>query len=124
MNKISRTQTTAATALFLATTCIAGCAGNPRPIIDTRDLDTTRYEADLAECSALGHEAEVAGGVLRGAVFGAAVGATFGAVFGDAGTGAELGAITGASDSALGNELSRQSVIKECMRGRGYRVLN
>lgn len=124
MKAILRLAPVAAMTMLLAVTCTAGCADNPRPIVDPKDLDTAIYEADLAECSTLGREAEVAGGVVRGAVFGAAVGATFGAVFGDAATGAELGAITGASDSALGNELGRQSVIKECMRGRGYRVLN
>jgi outer membrane lipoprotein SlyB len=114
------------TAVLVLVTGVLGaaCAGNPRPIVDTKDVDMTQYQADLDECSQFGQEVDVGGGVVRGALLGASVGAFFGALAGDFGTDAAVGGVSGGTWSGLENEAKRQYVIKECMRGRGYHVLN
>ena len=53
-----------------------------------------------------------------------AVGAASGAILGDAGTGAGLGAIGGAARSAQIGDREKTRVVHNCLRGRGYRVLN
>jgi hypothetical protein len=104
---------------------IAGCAGNPDPIIDPRGVNMTAYEADLAECKALAEGVEVGKGAVKGAAAGAAVGGAIGAIRDrDAGEAAGVGAVVGGARSAQLNERERQQVVKRCLRGRGYRVLN
>ncbi|MGI9265383.1 MAG: glycine zipper family protein, partial [Gammaproteobacteria bacterium] len=69
-------------------------------------------------------EVVVAKGVAKGAAGGAAVGGVAGAISGDAGEGAGYGAVWGATRSGLDGAREKEMVLKRCMRGRGYRVLN
>lgn len=111
-----------AIALFLAV--LAGCQSHPQPIIDTKGVNMSRYEADLADCQSYADQVQVEKGVAKGAVAGGAVGGATGAVLGDAGKGAGVGAISGAARSAQIGEREKFQVLKNCLRGRGYRVLN
>ena len=52
------------------------------------------------------------------------MGAATGAVFGEAGKGAGVGAIGGAAKSARRGDEEKHRVVKNCLRGRGYKVLN
>jgi len=52
------------------------------------------------------------------------VGAAIGAITGSAGRGAGIGAVTGGAESARISERERANVVSNCLRGRGYRVLN
>lgn len=110
-------------ALALAT-ALAGCAANPDPIVDMKGVDPVRYERDLAECKAYKDQIRTEVGVAKGAAGGAAVGGAIGAITGDAAKGAGVGAVAGGARSAQMNEREKQQVVKNCMRGRGYRVLN
>jgi hypothetical protein len=103
---------------------LSGCAGTPRPIIDAKGADMDQYQADLAECEQYADEVDVAGGMARSAVVGAILGAAMGAITGDLGPAAGLGAIGGGAGAGLEETRVKQSVVKECLRGRGYRVLN
>ena len=71
-------------------------------------------------------EIVVAKGVGKGAAAGAAVGAATGAVSSrrDIDEAAGVGAIYGGARSGLDADREKQAVFKNCMRGRGYRVLN
>ena len=58
---------------------------------------------------------------------GAVVGSVFGAVLGNSGTakrGAGIGAVGGGASGAGEGLREREQVIKRCLIGRGYRVLN
>ncbi len=84
-------------------------------------------EADLAECRV--YSSEVASGekAVKGAASGAVVGGAVGAVIGgssDAARGAGVGAITGGARGISQGERDKLRVVKNCLRGRGYRVLN
>ena len=103
---------------------LAGCAANPKPIIDRRGTDPERFAEDWSECEAYSYEVSIAEGTAKGAAVGAAVGAAAGAIQGDVSQGAGFGGLYGGTRSGLEASRERSQVFKRCMSGRGYRVLN
>lgn len=97
------------------------------PIVDTRGVDPAAHAKDMADCQQYADQVGVAERTAGGAAAGAAVGAAVGAVLGDshsAGRGAGVGAIGGGVRGAASGLRERQQVLRNCLRGRGYRVLN
>jgi outer membrane lipoprotein SlyB len=94
-------------------------------IIDPSYVDRAQYEQDLAECERLAEQVKQKAGerAVRGAVIGGAIGAIWG---GDRSVerGAGVGAVSGAAKGAAATEREQQRVIKNCLRNRGYTVLN
>lgn len=114
---------------------LSGCAvegyqSGTRVVVDWSQIDdNNRYYQDLTQCRALSEEVPGAGqSAAAGAVGGALFGALVGALIGDAGDfalhGAGLGAVSGAAGGAGHGAMNRDLVIKNCLRGRGYNVLN
>jgi len=114
-------------ALLLAScSSIEDLTGN-NPIIDTQGVNFARYDADLLQCQDYADEVAIAQKAGSGAVTGALVGGVFGAVIGDSDTakkGAGIGAIGGGARGVGDGIRERERVIKRCLIGRGYRVLN
>lgn len=109
----------------LAALLLAACSGTSGPIIDTKGVDMTQYRQDLAECESYATQVSTGSAVGKGAVGGAAVGAAVGAIAGgDAAKGAGIGAVTGGAQSARISDREKADVVRNCLRGRGYRVLN
>lgn len=113
--------------LPLAIILLGGCASKQRIIIDRQGTDLSQYSRDLAECRQYAEEVPAGEETAKGAAGGAIIGAAVGAIFGDSRTaarGAGAGAVTGGARGAgkAGNEKDR--VVKNCLRNRGYRVLN
>lgn len=108
---------------------LAACAGAPEKsvIIDRKGVDLARYDRDLAECSTYAAEVEMAEDTARDTARGAVVGGAVGAII-DGGEGAARGAgiggVTGGARGYVHAEHERERVVKNCLRGRGYRVLN
>jgi outer membrane lipoprotein SlyB len=133
MSNITRHQlrrfSTLACALMVLTACTTTDKINA-PIVDLKNAsmqDRQAYQDDLNECSQYAKEVQTAGKVGVGAAGGAVVGGAVGAIFGGssgaaegAGAGAVFGGARGAGDSAQ----ERSRVIKNCLRARGYNVLN
>lgn len=98
------------------------------PIVDMQGVDRNRYEVDLADCRGYADEVPVGKHVATGAAGGAAVGAAVGAVSGANKTGigksAGVGAVYGGSVAGVSAVGEHRHVLRECLRGRGYRVLN
>lgn len=97
------------------------------PIVDTQGVNMARYETDLADCQDYADQVQVGRQTAVGAVAGAAVGGVFGAVIGDSDTaqrGAGVGAVGGGARAAGRGLQERERVIRRCLIGRGYRVLN
>jgi len=120
-------QRLSAALLILATLAAAGCAGNTKPIIDMQGVDRETFEQDLAECETYADEVQTGKSVAKGAGLGAAVGAATGAIGGDSGDvaeGAAYGGLWGGTRSGLDADREKRLVLKRCMAGRGYRVLN
>ena len=121
-------QTLAAVILFTLTACssIEDVTGNT-PIIDTQGVNLSRYEDDLAECRTYADEVQIAQKAAAGSVSGAVIGGLLGAVWGNSNTaqrGAGVGAVSGGAKGVIGGVRERDRVIKRCLMGRGYRVLN
>lgn len=111
--------------LCLAALCLAACSGARAPIIDTKGVDMARYQQDLAECETYASQVSTGEAVARGTAAGAVVGAAVGAIGGGSGTrGAGVGAVTGGAESARISDREKAQVVRNCLRGRGYKVLN
>lgn len=113
----------AAMALAIA---LAGCARD-RVIVDTQGTNMARYERDLAECEAYTEQVSTPAKAARGAGIGAAIGAALGAIFGNSrsvGQSAGAGGVVGGARGAVDGEQEKDQVLRNCLRGRGYRVLN
>jgi hypothetical protein len=108
--------------LALLTLC-AACASQ-KPIIDPAGVDMDQYDRDLADCEQVATQVDTGGTAVKSAAAGAAVGAALGAVWGDVGSSAAGGAVSGGAGGLLSADEEKARVIKNCMRNRGYTVLN
>jgi len=103
----------------------AACA--QQPIVDTRGVNMARYDKDRIECEAFAQQVKVGQRTAGSAAAGAAVGAVIGAAVGNSDTaqrGAGAGAVVGASKGGSRARHEQQSVVRNCLRHRGYAVLN
>ncbi len=106
---------------------IAACTTTDEIIIDRKGVDMARYQVDLAECRSYAEEVPTGEKAVKGAASGAVVGGLIGAAVGDssdAQRGAGVGAVTGGAKGVSAGEQEKVQVVKRCLRGRGYRVLN
>ena len=117
---------------------VVGCAA-PQPqghrtLVDTYapGFSHEQYRADIDQCNSLSAQRPVGasaadgamGGLLVGALFGALVGSAYGDTGYGAAYGAALGTTSGAVQGAASGVETQRSIVRECMRGRGYRVLD
>lgn len=113
--------------IALLLTATIGCSNSSRVIVDTKGVDMSRYTDDLKECEVYAEQVPAGGEVAEGAARGAVVGGAVGAIFGDsqsAARGAGAGAVTGGVGGQARAEREKDDVVRNCMRGRGYKVLN
>lgn len=114
---------------LLAMACMllaSGCAANgSKPIIDPAGVDMAQYDADVADCEQIATQVEqkageqAAGGALVGGLIGAIVGGVDSAV-----VGAGVGAVGGGAGGTVDTRQERSKVVKNCLRNRGYKILN
>ncbi len=112
--------------LLTSCTSLEDLTGN-HPIIDTANVNLAQYSQDLAACQDYADEVAIAQKATSGAIAGAAVGGVFGAVLGNSNSaqrGAGIGAVGGGARGVGEGVRERDRVIKNCLHGRGYRVLN
>ena len=98
-----------------------------RPIIDTRGVNMAAYEQDLADCRAYAEQVNTGRKVLTGGAVGAVVGAAVGAAVGNSDTAkrsAGAGAAVGSAKGAGRAHREKETVVRNCLRNRGYAVLN
>ena len=123
--------------ILLCLWCFSGCvatksgsifdATGSKPIVDTKGIDISQYESDLVECNVFANEVSTGKSIIKGATVGAAIGTVLEAVTDDSrGTrnATEVGAVVGGGKSGLRSVQEKEQVVKRCVRGRGYRVLN
>lgn len=96
-------------------------------IIDTKYVDMGAYYQDLHECRSYASQVNVGEKVVGKTVTGAVIGGALGAIVGDsdsakraAGAGGLLGAVKGTGQAYQ----EKRRVVRNCLNGRGYRVLN
>lgn len=109
---------------------VAGCAttgAGYRPLVDTQGVDMNKFERDLIDCQGFAQQTSSAGEAAAvGAVAGAALGVVLAAAAGrrySRSTTARVGAVTGAVGAGAQAETDQRNVIRRCLSGRGYRVL-
>mgnify|MGYP001813217908 FL=1 len=103
------------------------CTTTDEIIIDKKGVDMARYEQDLAECRSYSTDVKTGEKGVRGAASGAVVGGAIGAITDGsdgAAKGAGVGAVTGGARGLSQGEQREVRVVKRCLAGRGYRVLN
>jgi hypothetical protein len=102
------------------------------PVIDFKvSKHPENYNRDIVECRELAKSVEGPGmagvkGALGGGAVGAAAGAAGGAIAGVPGTGAAAGALLGipaGAWAAYSADEKQKIALRQCMRGRGYWVL-
>lgn len=101
--------------------------GGSEVIVDTKHVDMQAYYQDLHECRSYAAQVNTTEKIVGKTVGGAVIGGAVGAIAGDsdaakraAGVGGVLGAVRGTGQA----HREKQRVVKNCLRGRGYRVLN
>jgi len=111
-----------ATIASLTTAC-----ANYRPVVDMQGVSHSQYEADLRDCQTYAQQRDPAAQAATGAVVGALIGVVFAAALGSSysrNTGAAIGAVSGGTSGLAHGADSQISIVRNCMLGRGYRVLN
>lgn len=123
-----------AAALIVSLT--AGCATTNQPRVDVQVIvddkasaNMANFNNDMAEChvfadKTLSAAQAAAVGAVAGAVLGVAIGALFGLRGRNLGALAGTGALTGGVHTGAKATETRDQIVKRCMNGRGYAVLN
>lgn len=112
---------------FAATVLLASACASNNVIVDTQGVDPARYAQDKQQCDAYASQVNTGGQVAKSAGFGAALGAAVAAIFGDSKAvvrGAGAGGVVGGAKGAIQGDNEKEQVVRNCLRGRGYRVLN
>ncbi|MCZ6620111.1 MAG: glycine zipper family protein [Gammaproteobacteria bacterium] len=116
--------------LLVAVVLFSGCARQPfshPPIVDMRGVDAVQYRVDLTECNQYAEQVSLGQRVGAGAIAGAVIGGAVGAAVGNSNTAqrsAGAGAVIGGARGGADGLRERRFVIRNCLRNRGYAVLN
>ena len=101
--------------------------GSGKPIVDTKGVNMAQYELDLEECSTFSEDISTGKSIAKGVITGAAVGAVIEAIADNARSrrdAIEVGAVTGGTQSGIRAVQEKEQIVRRCLRGRGYKVLN
>lgn len=114
---------------FMGFVFLTACASSSKPLVDMKGVNEKAYEADLKECQEYAAQSNQAlPSTAKGAGIGAAVGGTLGLILGGTTTGvvksAAVGAVVGGGTGAYRGTEKQDGVVKKCLSGRGYKVLN
>lgn len=104
---------------------LSGCA-NYRPLIDNQGVDLNQYERDLQSCQQYAEQVSPGTHALVGAALGAGLSAILATVAGggyDRGASTRVGAVLGAASGAGHGAEAQVDIIRRCLSGRGYQVL-
>lgn len=103
-----------------------------QPVIDPSQANTPEYMQALQECNAIANDnTSMAGSTATGAVGGAAIGAGLGAIVGAilgvdvgtaAGAAAAIGGAQGGIGGAAGSLNKSQTIVRNCLVSRGFKV--
>ena len=111
--------------LIVSLFSLGACANRHKVIIDPQGVDMLKYQSDLEACKQISMQVESQAGeqAVGGAVVGGAIGAIIGG--GDfAKKTAGVGFVSGLARGGTASERERMLVVKNCLRNRGYRILN
>ena len=119
--------------LYLNLCFAIGCAQtdlsdrNDIAIIDTRGVDESVFKKDYSECSDFAKNIDLTERTLKQGAVAGATGAAVGAIIGGEEAAKKIGgsaAVLNAVEANLDGRNEQAKIIKNCLRGRGYKVLN
>ena len=119
--------------LYLNLFFVIGCAQtdlsdrNDIAIIDTRGVDESVFKKDYSECSDFAKNIDLTEKTLKQGAVAGATGAAVGAIIGGEEAAKKIGgsaAVLNAVEANLDGRNEQAKIIKNCLRGRGYKVLN
>ena len=119
--------------LYLNLCFVIGCAQtdlsdrNDIAIIDTRGVDESVFKKDYSECSDFAKNIDLTERTLKQGGVAGATGAAVGAIIGGEEAAKKIGgsaAVLNAVEANLDGRNEQAKIIKNCLRGRGYKVLN
>ena len=119
--------------LYLNLCFVIGCAQtdlsdrNDIAIIDTRGVDESVFKKDYSECSDFAKNIDLTERTLKQGAVAGATGAVVGAIIGGEEAAKKIGgsaAVLNAVEANLDGRSEQAKIIKNCLRGRGYKVLN
>ena len=119
--------------LYLNLCFVIGCAQtdlsdrNDIAIIDTRGVDESVFKKDYSECSDFAKNIDLTDRTLRQGAVAGATGAAVGAIIGGEEAAKKIGgsaAVLNAVEANLDGRSEQAKIIKNCLRGRGYKILN
>ena len=119
--------------LYVNLCFIIGCAQtdlsdrNDIAIIDTRGVDESVFKKDYSECSDFAKNIDLTERTLKQGAVAGATGAAVGAIIGGEEAAKKIGgsaAVLNAVEANLDGRNEQAKIIKNCLRGRGYKVLN
>ena len=119
--------------VFLSMFFLASCVSNDVSerngiaIIDTRGVDMDVYRNDLLDCSSFSKNIDVTERIIEKGALSGVTGAAVGAILGGKEGAQKIGGSAGILSAVEGNIEARyeqSKIIKNCLRGRGYKVLN
>lgn len=120
-------------AFLILTVAVLGCQ-TYTPVVDPQSVNSgDRYYRDQAECKAIAKQGapnwkNTAKDTAIGGGVGAGTGALIGAIAGNTGAGlaygAVIGGLAGGAKGVYDSEKGYEDIYRNCMRGRGYNVLN
>ena len=119
--------------LYLNLCFVIGCAQtdlsdrNDIAIIDTRGVDESVFKKDYSECSDFAKNIDLTERTLKQGAVAGATGAAVGAIIGGEEGAKKIGgsaAVLNAVEANLDGRNEQAKIIKNCLRGRGYKVLN
>ena len=119
--------------LYVTFCFVSGCAQtdlsdrNDIVIIDTRGVDESIFKKDYSECSDFAKNIDLTERTLKQGAVAGATGAAVGAIIGGEEAAKKIGgsaAVLNAVEANLDGRNEQAKIIKNCLRGRGYKVLN
>lgn len=118
------------TSVVMATVLVAasGCATRGAgfvPLVDTKGRDPVQLSIDIQECQSYARQtADAASGAVMGAIAGALLGAALSHKQSYQSSAISYGAGVGALSGAGSANESQETVIRRCLAGRSWNVLN
>lgn len=119
---------------FVLTMMILSACADYKPVVDPQSVqDTDQFYRDQAECEAIARQGapggrEVAKGAVVGGAVGTGTGALLGTIAGDTveglAYGAVIGGLAGGARGTYKKNEAYENIYRNCMYGRGYKVLN
>lgn len=119
--------------LIISTLAVLGCQ-TYTPVVDPASVrNDDKYYRDQAECRAIAQQGapnwkNTAKDTVVGGAVGTGAGALIGTIAGDTVSGlaygAVIGGLAGGAKGVYDSEKGYEQIYRNCMRGRGYNVLN